>query len=537
MDRSDVLIIGGGIAGIAAALDLLDAGNSVQLVDRDEEAAFGGLARESFGGMFFVDSPEQRRQGIRDSVDVAFRDWCSFAEFGAEDRWPRAWAEAYVSRATADVYRWVRRYGVSFLPVVNWVERGEFQPGNSVPRFHVAWGTGKGLTEALIEALRGHKNVGRLTLRFDQRVERLTMQGGRIDGAAGHDEKTGAPFEVKAEQVVVAAGGINGSDLTRVRQNWHRDWGTPPETLLSGSHRFADGTLHDATVKTGGVLTHLDKMWNYAAGVHHPRPRKPLHGLSLVPPRSALWLNWRGMRIGPQPLVSGFDTRRLVTEICAQQRQYSWQLMNMKIALKELAISGAEHNPSIRNRNKLGFLRDILFGNRWLVDEMISNCRDFIIASSLPELVEKMNVLQGDDAVELKAVQDAVSHYDATIARGESLMNDEQLRRIAYLRRYRGDRIRLCKFQPIHDAKALPLIAVREFIISRKSLGGIRTDLESRVLDASGEPIAGLYAIGEVAGFGGGGVHGLRALEGTFLGGCIFSGRIAAASIVGRKLF
>jgi predicted oxidoreductase len=536
MERSDVLIIGGGIAGIAAALDLLDGGKSVLLVDRDEESAFGGLARESFGGMFFVDSPEQRRQGIRDSTDLAFRDWCSFAEFGPDDRWPRAWAETYVSRCRADVYPWVRGYGVSFLPVVNWVERGEFRPGNSVPRFHISWGTGKGLTEALIAALRGHRNASRLSLRFNRRVERLTMAGGKIDGASGVDEKTGAPFEVKAEQVVVAAGGINGGDLRRVRQNWHRDWGRPPETLLSGSHRFADGTLHDATVAVGGVLTHLEKMWNYAAGVHHPRPRKPMHGLSLVPPRSALWLNWRGERIGPQPLVSGFDTRRLVTDMCAQEKQYSWQLMNMKIALKELAISGAEHNPSIRDKNKLGFLRDILFGNRWLVNEMITNCADFVTANSLPELVEKMNALQGDASVDLGAVQDVVSQYDATIARGEKLMNDEQLRRIAYLRNYRGDRIRLCKFQPINDAKALPLIAVREFIISRKSLGGIQTDLESRVLDAAGQPIPGLYAVGEAAGFGGGGIHGLRALEGTFLGGCILSGRIAAAAIDGRKL-
>ncbi len=534
-DRSDVLIIGGGIAGITTALDLLEAGKSVLLIDRDLESAFGGLARESFGGMFFVDSPEQRRQGIRDSADLALRDWKSFAEFDAGDRWPQAWAEAYVGRCTQDVYRWVRGFGVSFLPVVNWVERGEFRPGNSVPRFHVAWGTGKGIADALIAALRGHRNAGRLTLRFGCRVERLLVRGGRVEGAAGIEEEGGAPFEVRAEQIVVAAGGING-DLDRVRQNWHRDWSCPPTELLNGSHRFADGRLHDAVVAAGGVTTHLDRMWNYAAGVHHPKPRKPNHGLSLVPPRSALWLNWRGERIGPHPLVSGFDTRRLVTDICAQERQYSWQLMNMKIALKELAVSGAEHNPSIREKNRPGFLRDILFGNRWLVNEMVSNCRDFATAATLPELVGKMNALQGDQAVQVETVADAVAHYDATIARGASLMNDEQLRRIAALRQYRGDRIRLCKFQPIVDDKAMPLIAVREFIISRKSLGGIMTDLQSRVLDSAGQPIEGLYAVGEAAGFGGGGVHGLRALEGTFLGGCILSGRIAAASIGGKTL-
>jgi uncharacterized protein len=296
MDRCDVLIVGAGIAGIATALDLLDGDKHILLLDRDEEAAFGGLARESFGGMFFVDSPTQRRQGIRDSTELALRDWFSFAEFGADDRWPKAWAKAYVQRCTEDVYRWVSRHGVSFLPVVNWVERGEFRPGNSLPRFHVAWGTGRGIADALIAALRRHPNAPKLTIRFDQRVERLLVRAGRINGAAGVDEKSGVPFEVDAENVVVAAGGINGGDLSRVRQNWHRDWGQPPEVLLSGSHRFADGRLHDAAVAVGGVVTNLDRMWNYAAGVHHPRPRKPMHGLSLVPPRSALWLNWRGIR-------------------------------------------------------------------------------------------------------------------------------------------------------------------------------------------------------------------------------------------------
>ena len=535
-ERSDILIIGGGIAGIATALDLLDGGCSVLLVDRDEEAVFGGLARESFGGMFFVGSPVQRRQGIRDSTELAWRDWQSFAEFGPDDQWPRAWAQAYVNRTTRDVYRWVRGIGVSFLPVVNWVERGEFQPGNSVPRFHIAWGTGKGIAEALIGALRNHVNASRLTLRFNRRVERLTMEAGRVVGAEGVEEKDGTPFAVRAGQVVVAAGGING-DLDRVKQNWHRDWGRPPEVLLNGSHRFADGRLHDASMAAGGVVTHLDRMWNYAAGVHHPRPRKPNHGLSLEPPRSALWLNWQGRRIGPQPLVSGFDTRRLVTDICREARPYSWQLMNRTIALKELAVSGAEFNPSIREMNRLGFLRDILRGNRWLVDELTGHCPDFVTAWSLPELVDKMNALQGDQAVSLEAVTDAVRSYDATIARGASLMNDEQLRRIASLRLYRGDRIRLCKFQPIEDKRAMPLIAMREFIISRKSLGGIVTDLQSRVLDAAGQPIAGLYAVGEAAGFGGGGMHGLRALEGTFLGGCILSGRLAAASINGKTEF
>ncbi|MBK7280255.1 FAD-binding dehydrogenase [Candidatus Aalborgicola defluviihabitans] len=528
--RSDVLVVGGGIAGITTALGLLDSGKSVVLLDRDEEAVFGGLARESFGGMFFVDTPEQRRMGVRDSTELALRDWFSFGEFGADDHWPKAWAQAYVNRCTQDVYHWVRQHGIGFFPVVNWVERGEFRPGNSVPRFHLVWGTGKRLAEQLIAALQSHANANKLTLRFGHRVEQLLLQDGRIGGAHGVEEKSGIPFEALAEHVVVATGGINGS-MEMVRNHWHADWHQPPETILNGSHRFADGTLHQAVQVAGGNLTHLDKMWNYAAGVHHPRPRKPNHGLSLVPSRSALWLNWRGERMGPQPLVSGFDTRRLVTDICAQEKAYSWQVMNHRIALKELAISGAEFNPSVRDRKVFSFLRDVLLGNRWLVNDMLANCKDFVVAQSLPELVEKMNALQGDDAVQLDAVNDAVSSYDATIARGEKFMNDEQLRRIAALRQYRGDKVRLCKFAPINDAAALPLIAIREFITSRKSLGGIQTDLHSRVLSTDNQPIPGLFAVGEAAGFGGGGLHGLRALEGTFLGGCILSGRIAAQAI------
>ncbi|HEX2530650.1 MAG TPA: FAD-binding dehydrogenase [Burkholderiaceae bacterium] len=528
--RSEVLVAGAGIAGIAAALELLDSGKSVVLMDRDEPELLGGLARESFGGMFFVDSPEQRRQGIRDSTELAFHDWCSFAQFGATDLLPRAWAKAYVERCIPDVYQWVRQYGIRFMPMVNWVERGEFVPGNSVPRFHMVWGTGKELAEKLIAALRRHPHAGRLTLLFRHRVERLLSSNGRIDGVQGVQEPGSIPFESHAEHVVVAAGGING-DLERVRRHWHAGWNRPPATLLNGSHRYADGILHDAVEQIGGQLTHLDKMWNYAAGVHHPRPRKPHHGLSLVPPRSALWLDWRGQRIGPQPLVSGFDTRRLVADICARERQYSWQVLNWRIALKELAVSGAEFNPSIRDKKVFAFLRDILFGNRWLVEELTTHCPDFVVGQTLPELVEKMNTLQGDQSVDLAEVEDAVTRYDATIARGSKLMNDEQLRRIGELRRYRGDRVRLCKFQRILDRDAMPLIAIREFIASRKSLGGIQTDLHSRVVDASGQPIGGLYAIGEAAGFGGGGMHGLRALEGTFLGGCIFSARMAARTI------
>ena len=530
---TEVVIIGGGLAGIVAAIELLEAGRQVMLLDRDAEAGFGGLARESFGGIFLVGTPEQRRQRIHDSPELALRDWLSFGEFGRDaiaEHWPRRWAEAYVNDSLPEVYQWLRTHGIRFLPLPMWVERGQFGNGNSVPRWHVTWGTGQVLATRLIDALLGHRRRQALTLRFGHRVEALIEEGGRIAGCRGMTEDGGEAFVVRAEAVLVASGGINGS-LERVRRHWHAEWRTPPETILNGSHRYADGTLHDAVQAVGGNLTFLDRMWNYAAGVHHWQPRKPAHGLSLVPPRSALWLDWRGARIGPQPLVSGFDTRELVTQVCRGERRYSWQLMNHRIALKELAVSGAEFNPSLRERSIAGFVRDTLFGNRWLVEQLTTHCQDVVTAGSLPELVAKMNALQGDDAVDFAAVEEAVRRYDAEIERGPALYNDEQLRRIAHLRRWRSDRMRLCRFQKILDARAMPLIAIREFVISRKSLGGIQTDLDCRVLDRAGAPIPGLYAAGEAAGFGGGGMNGLRGLEGTFLGGCIYGGRRAARAI------
>ena len=530
MEQSDVIIIGGGLAGIVAGIELLSAGRRVTIVDRDSEANFGGLAKESFGGIFVVDSAEQRRAGIRDTPDLALKDWLSFAEFKETDIWPRRWAEAYVRHCHAEVYLWLKSHGIKFLPFPNWAERGQFTPGNSVPRFHIVWGTGQELALRLIAALRSHPRRASLTLKFGHRVESLLAEHGRIVGCRGIVEGIGTPFEARANTLIVAAGGINGN-MERVKRHWHADWSEPPQTILNGSHQYADGTLHDAVHVAGGQLTNLDRMWNYAAGVHHWRPRKPDHGLSLVPPRSALWLNWRGERIGPQPLVTGFDTRDLVTQICRQERQYSWQLLNHKIALKELAVSGAEFNHSIRDKRTFAFIRELLFGNHRLVAELIGNCPDFVVANSLPELVDKMNALQGDSAVDHAALTEAVVRYDAQIERGVRLHNDEQLRRIGHLRKWPGDRLRTCKFQKIVDAQAMPLIAIREFIVSRKSLGGIQTDLECRVLDVRGETIAGLYAIGEAAGFGGGGLNGLRSLEGTFLGGCIFSARRAARAI------
>jgi predicted oxidoreductase len=524
--ESDVIVIGAGIAGVTAAIDLLDRGRRVLLLDRDIEENMGGLAKESFGGIWFAGTPLQRRYGIRDGAKLGLEDWHAFAEFGPDDHWPKAWAEAYVHRANEEIFDWLKRIGVEFMPMPLWVERGLHTPGNSVPRWHIVWGTGHELAVVLNRHLLAHPRHSMLERRFSHRVEALVSTNGRVTGCRGALEGAAGEFEATAESVVIASGGINGN-LARVKQNWHADWGHPPETILNGSHKYADGRLHDAAAALGGKVTHLDWQWNYAAGVHHWKPRKPSHGLSLVPPKSALWLNWRGERIGPMPLVTGFDTHDLVAQVCRQERAYSWQLLNRRIALKELAISGGEFNPAFREKKRLAVARDMLFGNQWLYDEVTKNCPDFVVADTLPELAQKMNGLAGDGAVDLDAMTAAVTAYDARIDAGPRFHNDEQLRRIEFARRWVGDRLRTCKFQKILDPKAGPLVAIREFIISRKSMGGLQTDLDCRVLDGTGQTIAGLYAAGESAGFGGGGMNGKRGLEGTFLGGCLLGGRIA----------
>jgi len=524
--QTDVVVVGAGIAGIAAAYELLGRGRRVLLLDRDAEEQLGGLAKESFGGIWFAGTPLQRKYGIHDSAELGLADWLAFGELGPDDRWPRAWAEAYVERCIPEVYEWLRGLDVEFMPMPMWVERGLHVPGNSVPRWHIVWGTGHVLAVTLAQHLLEHPARDLLDCRYGHRVDELLASGGRVTGCRGTVEATGETFEVQAEAVVVAAGGING-DIDRVKANWHADWGRPPERVLNGSHKFADGRLHDAAERHGAAVTHLDWQWNYAAGVRHWRPRKPGHGLSLVPPKSALWLNWRGERIGPMPLVTGYDTHDLVAQVCRQDRAYSWQLLNRRIALKELAVSGAEFNPSFRDRKRLAVARDLLRGNRWLYDELTANCEDIVVADTLPELVERMNELVGDGSVDYDAVHEAATRYDACIERGPRFHNDEQLRRIEFARRWTGDRLRTCAFQKILDPKAGPLMAIREFIISRKSMGGLQTDLESRVLDRQGRPIPGLFAAGEAAGFGGGGMNGKRGLEGTFLGGCLFGGRIA----------
>ena len=528
----ETLVIGAGLAGMVTALQLLDAGHRVCLLDRCKPAALGGQAMQAFGGMALVDTPLQRRAGIRDSAALALSDWLSFAKFGPDDLWPRRWAEHYVERCVPEVYEWLRGHGLKYIPAVQWVERGLMQPGNSVPRYHVLWGTSRLMAQTLLRALQQHPHHARLSVVLEHRVDGLMVRDGAVVGCHGAHEATGDSFELQAQRVVVASGGITG-DLARVRRHWPRDWGAAPALLLNGSHPSADGRVHDAVAAMGGQVTHLEQMWNYAAGVRHPNPQFEGHGLSLIPAKTALWLDPQGQRIGPVPFVTAFDTRDMVQRISQQGWPYTWQVMNRRIAEKEMAASGAEHNPLIRDRRALAFGWQMLRGNRALIDELLARCPDFVQAPTLAQLAQRMNAVVGSELIGGEALEQVVRPYDEQMRRGPRFHNDDQLRRIAQLRRWTGDRLRTCDFQPIEDPAAGPLIAIRCQVLTRKSMGGIQTDLSSRVLDVQGCPIAGLYAVGEASGFGGGGSNGQGSLEGTFLSGCILTAKAAARHMAG----
>ncbi|MCB1567715.1 MAG: FAD-binding protein [Xanthomonadales bacterium] len=529
--RAEVAVVGGGLAGIVAALELLRAGKSVVLLDRDTPERFGGLARWAFGGMALVGTPLQARKKIIDTPEIALRDWLSFGELDPSDTWPMAWAKAYVEHSRPHVHDWVQREGVRFMPAVNWVERGRNGDGNSVPRYHIVWGTSLELTRRMIAALREAGGNGRLNVLHQHRVVAIQGSAGQVSGVEAVVESTGADVLVSAPVVVVATGGINGGHA-ETRRNWPPDR-PRPSVMLNGAHPFADGAMHHAVADHfGGQITHAGEMWNYAAGFAHPFPHFEGHGLSTIPCKSALWLDHRGQRIGPEPLVTGFDTHWLCQRVAEQAQPWTWHLLNWRIAVKEFAISGAEHNQRIRDKQFLRFLWETLFGNHRLVRQMQAESADFLVDDSLAGLAAKMNALTAShdiDPAQLQAVVDAFDAQFSADAKGEQ---DEQIRRILQARTWGPDRLRTCKPAPLQREGAGPFIAIRVHLITRKSLGGLRTDRQSRVLDRADQPIAGLYSVGEAAGFGGGGACGKRSLEGTFLPGCILTARAAAHSIL-----
>jgi predicted oxidoreductase len=541
-DRADVIVVGAGLAGLVATAELADAGRRVILVDQEPEASFGGQAFWSFGGIFLVDSPEQRRMRIRDSYDLAWQDWLGTAGFDRpDDKWPRAWAEAYVGWAAGEKRSWLHRQGVRFLPNVGWAERGGYTAtghGNSVPRFHVTWGTGPGVVEPFADRVRDAVRRGLVQLRFRHKVDALTKTDGTVDGVSGEilapdpasrGHKSGrvpvGTFELRAQAVLVTSGGI-GANHQLVRRNWPKRLGDPPARMISGVPDHVDGRMVQITQDAGGTVIHPDRMWHYTEGIRNWDPMWTMHGIRILPGPSSLWLDGRGRRL-PVPLFPGFDTLGTLEHIMTTGHDHTWFVLTQKIIEKEFALSGSEQNPDITSRSVRELLRTRLgSGAPAPVEAFKQHGEDFVVERDLRSLVDGMNALTDTPLLDFADVEREVVARDREIA--NPYTKDLQVTAIRGARAYLADRItRIAAPHRLLDPDAGPLIAVKLHILTRKTLGGLETDLSSRVLGSGGAPVPGLYAAGEVAGFGGGGMHGYRALEGTFLGGCLFSGRAA----------
>jgi predicted oxidoreductase len=538
---ADVIVVGGGLAGLVATAELSDAGRRVILLDQEPEHSLGGQAFWSFGGLLFIDSPEQRRLRIRDSLALAWQDWLGTAQFDrAEDAWPHKWAEAYLHFAAGEKRHWLHTMGVRFFPVVGWAERGGYGaagPGNSVPRFHVTWGTGPGLLEPFVRRVRAGMDAGRVTCRFRHRVTELTQHAGIVNGVAGdvlapsHAER-GAPstrtvdgqFALTAQAVIVTAGGI-GANHALVRQNWPARLGTPPSHMLSGVPDHVDGLMIGVTENAGGHVINRDRMWHYVEGIKNYAPIWSSHGIRILPGPSSLWFDATGHRL-PVPLFPGFDTLGTLAHLRTTGYDHSWFVLSHKIIQKEFTLSGSEQNPDLTGKSIRGVLSRVGGGVPAPVQRFLEQGEDFVQANDVATLVQKMNALVGAELINAGTLEEEIRARDSAIE--NPYTKDAQITALRGARNYVGDKlIRVAKPHRLLDPDAGPLIAVRMHVLTRKTLGGIETDLDARVLRADGSPLTGVYAAGEAAGFGGGGMHGYRALEGTFLGGCLFSGRVA----------
>ncbi|KYG23259.1 FAD-binding dehydrogenase [Bradyrhizobium sp. AT1] len=550
-EETDVIVVGAGLSGLVAATEIADAGKRVIVVDQEGEQSIGGQAFWSFGGLFLVNSPEQRRLGIKDSFDLAMQDWLGTAGFDRdEDFWPRQWAEAYVAFAAGEKRAWLRAMGHRIFPVVGWAERGGYDAmghGNSVPRFHVTWGTGPGIVEPFERRAREAMKSGRLVFRCRHRVDALSITNGTVDGVSGavlapDDVERGksssrnvvGEFALKAQAVIVASGGIGGNHEL-VRQNWPKRLGTPPKFMISGVPEHVDGRMIGITETTGARLINRDRMWHYVEGIQNWNPIWPRHGIRILPGPSSMWFDATGARL-PAPLFPGSDTLGQLKYIMSTGYDYSWFILTQSIIKKEFALSGSEQNPDLTGKSwRMTIKRATNKGAPAPVEAFKSHGVDFIVRDKLEDLVAEMNKLAGSDLLKLEHIRMQIEARDREIA--NPYVKDAQVMNIHNARRYIGDRlIRTASPHRILDPAQGPLIAVKLNILTRKTLGGFETDLDSRVFGSEGSVIPGLYAVGEAAGFGGGGVHGYRSLEGTFLGGCLFSGRNAgraAAKAVG----
>lgn len=539
---TDIVVVGWGLAGLVAAAEALDAGKRVTIVDQEPRSNLGGQAWWSFGGLFFIDSPEQRRMGIKDSPELARQDWYATAGFDREeDFWPRRWADAYLDFAHQEKRAWLRERGVGFFPIVGWAERGGYTalgPGNSVPRFHIAWGTGPSLVAPFRSRIEEGEADGRVTVLPRHRVTGLLHADGTVGGVSGDIlAPSGSPrgratsrevvgsFRVQAQATIVSSGGIGGNPEL-VRQWWPERLGAAPHTMLAGVPAYVDGSLQGVSAEAGAKVVNGDRMWHYVEGVQNWDPIWPNHGIRILPGPSSVWLDATGSRL-PVPLFPGFDTLGTLAHLRQTGFDHSWFILSRRIIEKEFTLSGSEQNPDLTSQDLPLLVRSRLGkGAAGPVQAFMDHGADFVVRDTLDELLTGMSELPGGDALDADRARREIEARDREVT--NDFTKDAQIAMLRSARAFRGDRlIRTATPHRILDPANGPLIAVKLHVLTRKSLGGIQTDLQSRALDAEGAPLPGLFAAGEAAGFGGGGVHGYRALEGTFLGGCLFSGRAA----------
>ncbi len=546
MERFDVIVVGAGLAGLVAATEAAERGLRVCVLDQEGEQNLGGQAFWSLGGLFFIDSPEQRFMRIRDSLDLARQDWLGSAGFDRpEDHWPRRWAEAYLEFAAGEKRAWLHGLGMRWFPVVGWAERGGAHAhghGNSVPRFHVTWGTGPGVLDPFVKKARAYAESGRITFRFRHQVDALESADGAITGVSGtllevdsvqrgeqSSRAVAGEFRYEAAAIIVTSGGIGGNhDL--VRQNWPVErLGQPPADMVCGVPAHVDGRMIGITEAAGASVINRDRMWHYTEGVKNYDPIWPNHGIRILPGPSSFWCDANGERL-PAPAMPGFDTLGTLKILRERNSNYSWFILTKAIIKKEFALSGSEQNPDLTGKNIRLLLKRLGKEPPGPVKAFMERGEDFAVRDTLEDLVQAMNAITGEERLDVSHIRTQIEARDRELANGFS--KDAQITAIRGARNYLGDKLmRTAKPHRLLDPTAGPLIAVRLHILTRKTLGGLHTDLNGRVLDGSGAPVLGLYAAGEVAGFGGGGMHGYNALEGTFLGGCLFSGRVAGRSV------
>ncbi len=465
-DAPDVVVVGAGIAGLCTALEAARHGLSVQVVDM--WSVFGGHAVMATGGVCIVGTAFQEQKGIADSPALARRDVLAWGE---DNNVP--WVDYYVEHSRVELYDWLVAQGVQFEGFLK-------PPGNSVPRMHIPKDRGIGLVVPLYQQCL-HEPL--IAFRWNTRVDALVVEQGRVSGVKGVAIRTGTAVAWRARLAVVIATGGFQSNLAWVQENWPQ--GQPfPQRLLIGSGINARGSGLDLARSVGAAVSRLDHQWNYPTGLPDPRYPDGTRGIHARNP-NAIWLDLDGQRFTNE--VSG---PKFTLPAVLRVRQTTYFMLFDQAGRKDLLVAGSDFT----NPEKI---QKLLYDNPALM-KSAPTLAGLATAWGLPPA----------------AVEGAVARYNAAIDAGDD----------ADFKRFEPGGA-----APPQRIATPPFYAAQFFPVTRKSMGGIRVDLDCRVLDAGQQPIANLYAVGEVTGQGG--FNGKAALEGTFLGPAILQGRLAGRAI------